>query len=287
MGTKSLNLSIGRFLLIKNQPLEVTGMFLIILLNLMLILSACHSEEDKRRKKQKEELVLPVTGTKMGIGLIHFNTNKPLMLYQSKTDTLPYDSIQFVARKTGLNKGRCDFRTKHLGDKLQPYILSEGDSDADAKSNINMGLIRFVPQLVFRVIDKTDDGVQVLINEKTYETSFVRVNPKKDLRINMDDNGGFFDPNFNQSRIPDWFYYETWEQALKRAAFIDYDPKELYDKPNGKKIQKNETYQLKVDIVQDDWIRFVDNYTEKFHGWTRWKVKDSIIVQITLNGGYE
>lgn len=260
---------------------------LIILMTGVVIMTSCLSDATNTQKKQEMELILPKSTDKAGIGLIHFNLNEPLPLYKSEQDTLPYDSLHFVKIETGEKKGKCSFRTSFLGERLQPYTLNEGDADAEAQQHISMGLIRFAPQLVFRVLSKTDKGVQVFINEKTQETSFIPVRQQKDLRKNTTGDADFFDPNFNEAKIPDWFYFETWEQALKRAWQIDYDKKELYDQPNGKKIRPDESIAIKVDSVQNNWIRLVDKYDSKFYGWTKWKAGDSMVVTMILNGGYE
>lgn len=260
---------------------------LAILMAKVVIIASCHSDATNTQKKLAVLSDLPISSSKAGIGLIHFSLNKTLPLYKSEEDAQPYDSLRFVEIKTGANKGKCSFQTSFLNKKLQPYTLDEGDTDVEAQQHISMGLIRFAPQLVFRVLSKTDKGVQVFINEQTGETSFIPIHPEKDLRKNTTADTHFFDPNFIDAKIPDWFYFETWEQALKRAWQIDYDRKELFDRPNGKKIKPDESIAITVDSVQNDWIRFVSKYDNRFYGWTKWKAGDSIVVNMILNGGYE
>lgn len=246
-------------------------------------IAACNSGEGQKQTISN----VPKTTDRIGVGLIHFSLNKTLPLFKTEQDPMPYDSLQFVEIKTGSDKGRCSFQTTHLGKKLQPYMMSAGDSEAEGKAHIRMGLIHFAPGIIFRVVARTAKGVQVVINEQSRETSFIPIDKAKDLRENTDADPGFFDPNFVSAKIPDWFYYETWEQALKRAWYIAYNENELYDTPGGQRIKREKQYNLTVDSVQGDWIRFKERFEGKFFGWTKWKENDSIIVNITLNGGYE
>ncbi|MFD0715575.1 hypothetical protein [Paenibacillus sp. GCM10027626] len=233
-------------------------------------------------------LELPKSKNKLGIGLIHFNLNTPIPLYKSESDLAPYDTLRFVRIESGKDKGKCDFQTDKLGKHLRPYTMNEGDSDKEAKEHINMGLIRFSPELTFRVLSKTDDGFTVMINEETLETSFVKVDLKNDLRKNTSSDPDFFDPNFVDSKIADWFYYETWGQALKRAWYITYDENEVYNQPEGTKITPSVEFN-RADSVEGDWVRLRERYNDNKNdfGWVKWRENDSLKIGIVLNGGYE
>jgi hypothetical protein len=240
--------------------------------------------------QQSQQLNLPQSKSKVGIGLIHFNLNQAIPLYKSEHDTVAYDTLQFVEVKAGTNKGKCNFKTTTLGNQLNPYTLSEGDSENEGREHTQMGLIRFAPELIFTVVSQTKAGVTVIINEATAATSFIRIDPKNDLRINTNSDPQFFDPNFVDPKTPYWFYYETWEQALKRAWSIGYNKNEVYDKPNGQKL-KTEIEFSQIDSVQGNWARLGERYPTdsktKNGGWVKWQENDSIKISIMLNGGYE
>lgn len=231
---------------------------------------------------------LPKSCSKTGIGLIHFNLSEPIKFFKTETDSIPYDTLKISIISFGLNKGRCEFTTSQLGSKLKPYILFQGDSDFEAEDNLKKGLIRFAPELVFRVVKATKKGFVVVIDESTLETSFVKVNFKNDLQKNTNGNPNFFEPNFVDSKINNWFYYETWEQILKRAYEVSFDNAKIYHLPNGIKISTDKEY-ARIDSIKGDWARLIDGFNEdsKKIGWVKWYENDSIKVGITLNGGYE
>ncbi|MHC8950586.1 hypothetical protein [Sphingobacterium hungaricum] len=233
---------------------------------------------------------LPITENKVGIGLLHLNVSETIRLYTTDTASNPYDSISFRRIESGSNKGKLDFKTTRLGNRLKPYILSEGDSDADGEDHRNMGLIHFVPELTFSVIEQTAAGFTILINEETFETSFISIDPENDLRKNNNSDELFFNPNFIDSKISSWFYYESWEQAIKRAWYIDYEDEKLFDQPFGTNL-KTDVDLHQADSVAGNWIRVIDPHKRGQknapHGWVQWRDTDKILVHIVLNGGYE
>ena len=163
--------------------------------------------------------------------------------------------------------------------------MYEGDSDIEAKGYEHI-LTRFRPRIAFKVIEKKSNGFVVIVNEKTLETSFIKIDFKNDLGLNLKDNFNF-DPNFVDSKIDNWFYYESWEQALKRADAIQYDSKNVYNKPNGVKIKSKIEFNI-VDSINGDWARLIvrnDRFNPNF-GWIKWKENDSIRVAI-IDGVYE
>ncbi|MDR2283767.1 MAG: hypothetical protein LBE37_11185, partial [Sphingobacterium sp.] len=118
------------------------------------LLSACG-----HKQQSTVPLDLPPAVTKAGVGLIHFNTDHSIALYRTPTDSLPFDSLQFVVEQRGSNRGQCKFVTQQLKDNLQPYIMDSGDSFENGEKHRQMGLIHFAPQLTFRVSEKLKDGV--------------------------------------------------------------------------------------------------------------------------------
>ncbi|WP_136668070.1 hypothetical protein [Flavobacterium sp. H122] len=239
-------------------------------------------------KEKTFDVTLPKSSSKTGIGLIHFNLSEPIKFFKTETDSIPYDTLKFSETAFGLYKGTCEFKTGQLGSKLKPYILFQGDSDSEAENNLRMGLIRFAPELVFRVVKATKNGFIVVIDESTLETSYIKVDFKNDLRKNTNSNPNFFEPNFVDSKISNWFYYETWPQILKRAYEISIDTAKIYHSPNGRKISTDREY-ARIDSVTGDWARLIEGFNEdsKKIGWIKWHENDSIKVGIVLNGGYE
>lgn len=247
------------------------------------------------RQDQATSLDLQTASTKAGIGLIHFNTDHNILLYRSSTDSLAFDSLQFTIEKSGKKSGQCKFVTQHLKDKLQPYIMDPGDSKEDGQKHLQMGLIHFAPQLTFRVSEKMENGVSIVINEENSETCFVRLNPKNNYAHGKDENLIFFDPNFPDTEIDNWYLFETWPQAILRAFLIQVpDSTPTYDAPNGnlRSFKALGNALFNADSIYKDWVR-IDNQTYLAEGdtviktWVRWIEYDSIKVFLTLNGGYE
>lgn len=263
----------------------------IFIVSTLLFFASC----TEAQKKPTKNMNLPIAPTKAGIGLIHFNPNNTILLYKSQHEKIPFDSIQFVIEKSGSDKERCNFVTTHLKSGLQPYILDQGDSDKDGQDHQQMGLIRFVPQLTFKVIDKLESGVVVLVNEKTNETSFIRLNAANDYRKESNEVSGFFDPNFPDTKIVDWYYFETWEQAIKRSFVINIPRGTLaYNKPDGNKVQVPDIESLlfKADTIKNNWVlitnkSFLGEGQKETSVWVKWKDNDAIKIHPVLNGGYE
>ncbi|MFD2556121.1 hypothetical protein [Sphingobacterium tabacisoli] len=254
------------------------------------LLSAC-----EHRQQSTVALDLPPAATKAGVGLIHFNTDHSIALYRSPTDSLPFDSLQFVVEQRGSNRGQCKFVTKQLKDNLQPYIMDSGDSFENGEKHRQMGLIHFAPQITFRVSEKIKDGVFIIVNEQKNETCFVKLNPDNDYTIGKDKDAIFFDPNFPDTNIDNWYLFETWPQAITRAFLIEVPDATLaYSKPDGDlvKFQNIGSALFNADSVYKDWVHisnqmYVNEGEKAIDTWVKWIENDSIKVLITLNGGYE
>ena len=236
---------------------------------------------------------LDVSTDKVGLGLLHFSPGQMIKFYENANTDTPFDSLVTEKIKLGLKKGKADFKTSRLGNKLKPYVLEAGDSDIEGDEHRNMGLIHFSPEITFRVVKKEDNNYTVIINEKSGQTSVVKLDPAHNYRKTARDKGSvFFDPNFVDTQDPDWFLYENWEMILKRAWSVDIpEDYSFYDKPDGYPIKLSEKiYGLGVDSVRGDWARFYYKFSEDSNPkeiWAKWKDHNEIKVNITLHGGYE
>lgn len=255
---------------------------------------SCYGGSEGMAMVNKSKVELPRVDSIIGEGLIYFNLNHPLPLFATEYDTAAYDTLKFVEVKSGPNKGKGDFKTYTLGNRLIPYEMNVGDSDVEAKRNVEMGLIRFRPYLIFRVIKKMDNAIVVLINEETKESSVIKIDDNNNIREEDKDGNAFFDPNFVDSKNDNWFFYETWPQALMRAFLISL-PKDLpiFDQPNGKQIAlaKQET-NFRVLAVEGNWAR-ISNEPYHYEGdklldaWVKWHDQGKMNIHLMLNGGYE
>lgn len=257
---------------------------------LLLLLTACGGQS-----QHGEKLNLAVASTKAGIGLIHFNTNHTIPLYKTSTDSLAFDSLRFVIEKKGSKSGRCKFVTQHLRNNLQPYTMDSGDSDKEGEMHRQMGLIHFAPQLTFRVSEKLKNGVFIVINEKKNETCFVKLNPENNYALGKEGDFIFFDPNFPETHISNWYFFETWPQAILRAHVIQVpDTIATHDMPDGNTTNFPNLGALlfNADSIYRDWVRitnrpFLAEGEKTITTWIKWKESDNIKLLLTLNGGYE
>lgn len=268
--------------------------FTVVIIGLFIfLLNSCNkSVDDNNSHSNPQNQNLEIANSKSGIGLIHFNTELPIPFYINENGSLAYDTLKFKIKKTGVNQGITLFKTKFLKYKLQPYTLSGGTSTQEGLGNINTGLIPFSPEVVFRVIKKTASGVLVIINEDTLQTLFIRINTNNNLRLDEEYKSENFDPNFINTKIKNWYYYETWKQALVRAYFINLNRNaKLFDEPEGNIIRGNRHQPLTIDSVSGDWARLTNHHFEmndkKIIGWMKWLENDSITINIMLNGGYD
>ncbi len=254
------------------------------------LLSACG-----HRQQSTVSLDLPPAATKAGIGLIHFNTDHSIALYRNPTDSLPFDSLQFVVEQKGSNRGQCKFVTQQLKNNLQPYTMNAGDSFENGERHRQMGLIHFAPQLTFRVSEKLKDGVFIVVNEQKNETCFVKLDPDNDYTLGKDKDAIFFDPNFPDTDIDNWYLFETWPQAILRAYIIQISGStSLYDTPDGKvsNYPDVESILFNADSVHNNWVHITNQVylaegEKPIKAWVKWIENDRIKLLLTLNGGYE
>ncbi|MRM84342.1 hypothetical protein [Riemerella anatipestifer] len=261
--------------------------FIIYLIPIFLFFFKC--EDDSKSKDnstnlsigQNNELDVP-----LGIGILQVNTEYPIPLYRNINDRVPFDTIKFNIDKTGVTK----FITKI---DLKPYVIYEGDSYQTGERNISVGLVRFPPELKFRVVDSTKTTFTVITNEKSNE-EFVIKRDAKSVYYKAEEE--YYDNNCincpNSIYNPRWYIFETWERYLKRVEFINKENLKIYDKPNGKIIFEEKNDKLlpfNVIEVNGDWIKLKKGFGREFNfeknidyeGWTQWKDGNKILIEIT------
>lgn len=222
---------------------------------------------------------------KIGIGILTVNPTKTLFLYDNHFLKKSNDSIEFVKDESG--------RTKFLSNlKLSPLILDEGDSDEEAAANIRSGGGRFMPILKFTVVDSTANSYKIVIDEKAKKFRYI----KKDLNWTNER----FNENYccDKKRETIKFFFESWEQYLKRVRFIKKEKIKIYDEPNGKIIFANDDDDVSLYFVvtelKGDWIKIdkAIGYESRFdeskdyNGWTQWRKSNKILINIRENTMY-
>jgi hypothetical protein len=186
-----------------------------------------------------------------------------------------------------------------------------GDTDKEAQERINCGLVRFPPELAFRVLEENDNCYCIVVNEKSFETAVIRKNP--DYAV-LPRRGGCFGVDINYDHQKELYFteaqdkttrsktrkyykgyyvYETWEHLLKRAEFVyfksDYA---VYDAPGGKKIFETTGHDFlpyNVTEVRGSWIKVKKGFGREFNfdgidnaeGWVIWKNDKEIFLNIT------
>jgi hypothetical protein len=258
----------------------------IIILRIIAFIAGGCGEKRKNHNKMKnnEELIkVPVS---VGLGTLDISFNLPVLLYRTENDTMPVDTLTFGNSRTG----EWLYKTNRL--KLNPYQMSGGDSDEAAKENINMGLIRFPPVLSFRVLEANENYYRVVVDESNFATVVIFKNP--DYAIVPQRPNVFGGVNIPKDKKYKGYYaYETWEQVLLLAEFVDFcDKYAVYDAPEGKKIFEKtnpEFLPYQVTEVRGDWMKVKKGFgregyfegIENAEGWTKWKNDTEILVNIT------
>ncbi|SEW52880.1 hypothetical protein [Chitinophaga arvensicola] len=221
----------------------------------------------------------------IGTGLLTVNTLYPVPLYKNYTDNMPFDTLKFQVAKSGVTSFISKIR-------LKPYVMSGGDSYEAGKKNVQMGLIRFSPELKFRVTDTTASFFKIVTNEETGETFIVKRNAasayytsEKELYDHSCSNCPGIQYN------PKWYFFETWERYLKRVEFITKENLVIYDQPNGKIIFENreKTFlPFTVTAVKGEWIKLKKGFGREFNfdssknydGWTKWLEGQQKVIDI-------
>lgn len=231
----------------------------ILLLVISIILISC-----------KSKVEIGVSEDTNGIGLLYLDTNSPIYLYSDKKNKIPFDSIVFKNNKV---------KTSLLKNQLNPYYIYKGDSEKEAKENLNKGLIEFKSQIIFKVVEKDESFWSVIINEK--ESGFVYLNLEDYQDLAQSDylkNNGF-DPNFISGKIKKWYLYEDWLTHFRYSFITNSENLKVLNQPNGKMIQSKLSHFNIVDTIKDDWMKIKIN--DSVSGWVRWKNDDSILLEHT------
>ena len=203
----------------------------------------------------------------IGVGLFRVSLNSPIPLYHSIDDKKAYDTIKFERVSDGDDKGIFVFHTKDT--KLIPYLYYSGSSDLETDRLISHGLTYMVPKLVFKVTTKSENTVEVILNEKTGKRGVIKFDDQHKLYIEGKSYWGFSNPQ------DAWYLYEAWETYLKRIMYINIS--ELipgYEQPDGDLI-RNLTLSsgYKVLEVKDEWMK-IGQFQEdpKFpeEVWIKW-----------------
>lgn len=264
----------------------------IFLFGLPLLVIGCKSKQNESTNQQMNNtpLELSKSDQKLGIGLIHMNLNTAIPLYKSKNDSIAYDTLGFKLIEKGKEKGKLQFTTNILKERLKPYALEQGDSEAQGKEHYQMGLFRFSPVLAFTVLDRDKDGATIVMNEESRETSYIRLLKENDLNKHDKKEISYFDPNFVDTQNPNWYFYEIWEEALKRAFYITLpEGTKFYDAPNKNLINITLGDNPQVESFENEWVQIKgkDDSGKSTKAWVRWKDKDKLLIYYQLHGGYE
>lgn len=229
----------------------------ILLLVISIILISC-----------KSKVEIGVSEDTNGIGLLYLDTNSPIYLYSDKKNKIPFDSIVFKNNKV---------KTSLLKNQLNPYYIYKGDSEKEAKENLNKGLIEFKSQIIFKVVEKDESFWCVIINEK--ESGFVYLNLEDYQDLAQCDylKNNDFDPNFISGKIKKWYLYEDWLTHFRHSFITNSENLKVLNQPNGEMIQSKLSHFNIVDTIKDDWMKIKIN--DSVSGWVRWKNDDSILLE--------
>lgn len=235
--------------------------YLYILLFLSLFISCKNFAE----LKQSQEIV--------GIGIIYLDPKNPIKLYKNENGLNPFDSIYFTKNKI-LKKGSYTIGKNSISKFFNPYNVYLGDSNKEAEKNMNKGLIKFEPQIAFKVLEHKNNMYKILLNDVTKEYCFINMKE----RINLIDAAYLieqnFDPNFVPDSVNNWFIYESWTQHMRNSIILNTDLK-FFSKPNkGVEIEMKNNHFV-VDTLIDDWAKcYIDDNKV---AWTKWKENNFIL----------
>jgi len=233
-------------------------------------------------KNDVELIKVPVS---VGLGTLDISFDLPVPLYRTENDTTPMDTLTFERSASG----EWLYKTNRL--TLNPYQMSEGDSDERSNEHIHMGLVCFPPVLSFRVVEADEHYWRVVVDESCFETLVIHKNP--DYAVVAQRSGLFGDIDLPKDKpYKGYFAYETWEHLLQRAEFVNFqDNYTVYDAPEGKKIfegTSRESLPYSVTEVLGDWMKVAkglgrEGYFEGIknaEGWVKWKNETEILVRI-------
>jgi hypothetical protein len=215
----------------------------------------------------------------IGIGLLTVNTQKAIPLFKSEKDSLPFDTIKFKTSKSGTTLFISTI-------KLKPYLISKGDSDKQARENIQRGLVRFSPELKFCVVDTGDSFFKVITNQASMESFVIKKDSSNAYYTQekmLDDHSCVDCPGYKYN--PNWYLYETWDRYLKRVQYVTKKDLVIYDAPNGKVVvdKDNSLVPLVITSVKGDWARVktAGPDLKQYNGWTKWREETKRLIDVT------
>jgi hypothetical protein len=208
----------------------------------------------------------------VGIGLLEVNTDHNLLLFEHFMDQDPAVQIQCKPLKNGQVSFKSDL-------ELEPYALYEGDEEGGD------------PKLQFVVTQESPQFYRVIVNATTAAQYYI----KKDEKAAYYPTQQALTDSRSERKpfIAQWYVFETWCRYFKRV-YVELDPSDIYDKPNGKPIVTSKAQGLlpfTVEKMQGEWIRlkklplpaanFLPN--QNYDGWYQWKKNDRLRIQIIAN----
>ncbi len=223
----------------------------------------------------------------IGCGLLSTSLNEPIPIFANPNDEIPFDIIRFSKVLFGTRKGTTEFQTFKLKEKLKPYTISDGRTDAENERFVNMGLNWRGPSLRFKVLEATDQYFKVLLNDTTHETGFIK---KTDaIKVYGSEVDLYAASNLPKEEV--YLTYERWENYLKRAEMVIVNKLNIYDAKKGTKIEKSEQMEgyFKVVEVDGNWAKIefdenrVNNDSPITSGWIQWNDSKNILIQIILH----
>lgn len=215
----------------------------------------------------------------IGIGLLEVNTVYPIPLFRKEKDAIPIDTLKFKHR----DNGTIEFVTKI---NLKPYNIYEGDTHDEGQRKMELGLVSKPPQLRFRVMDSTETFFQVIANETSNESYFIKIDPE---RVYYKTLSQLYENNCSDRPNTNWNLFETWERYLRRVDFITKKDLKIFDQPDGQIIFENSDDDFLPFVVSDvrgGWIKLQKGFalesdtSKNYNGWTRWRIGDRVLIDI-------
>ncbi len=192
------------------------------------------------------------TDRTVGVGLLKVSMNRDIPLFDDAASTIPFDTLRFTvvysppSPSVESPSGAPEIPEIRLipqvgtyligttgGMDLLPYSYYEGNSAEQAEANFGSGLTYIPPELTFRVVEQQDSAYRIVLNEDTFRTAVVKLDPGRELYL----QGG---PYWNKgSRLdgPVWFLWETWDVYLRRLNCVNLPGNTVYDSPYGEMLE--------------------------------------------------